>query len=191
MSELVEAVAGRPGTVRVAIDGPPCAAPDELAAALVTPLRALGRPTVTLSSRLFWRDASVRLEHGREDVESYLTWLDHTALQREVLRPAAERGEYLPSLRDPATDRSTRVAPRPLAPGGVLVVAGELLQGLGLDFDLTVHLAVSPAARARRTPAELAWTLPAFDEYDETVRPADYADIVVKLDDPAHPAVRA
>lgn len=177
--------------MRVLVDGPPCADPVGLAQRLVEPLRALGRPVVVVDARLFWRDASVRLEHGREDVESYLTWLDHGALQREVLRRAAERGEYVPSLRDPETDRSTHVTPLSVAAGTVLIVAGNLLLGLGLDVEHVVHLAVSPAARARRTPAAEAWTLSAYDEYDETVRPDELADVVVKLDDPAHPAVRA
>ena len=72
----------------------------------------------------------------------------------------------------------------------MLVVSGALLLGLGLPFDRVVHLAVSPAARARRTPAEQAWTLPAFDRYDAEVAPAELADVVIKLDDPRHPAVR-
>lgn len=186
---LADSIAERTGIVRVGVDGPPCAAPSEFAASLVEPLRALGRPAVTVSSRLFWRGASLRLEHGHEDVESYLGWLDHRALQREVLTAAVERGEYLPSLRDPVTDRSTRAAPVPIAGNTVLVVAGELLLGLGLSFDYVVHLVMSPAARARRTAAELAWTLPAFHTYDETVNPAALADVVVKLDDFSHPAM--
>ena len=33
--------------------------------------------------------------------------------------------------------------------------------------------------------------LPAFAEYDREVRPAESADVVVRYDDPRHPAVRA
>ena len=44
-------------------------------------------------------------------------------------------------------------------------------------------------ARRRRTPDADAWTLEAFDRYDAEVRPADLADVVVKLDDPRRPAV--
>ncbi|SHF81589.1 hypothetical protein SAMN05443575_0971 [Jatrophihabitans endophyticus] len=190
VAELARALATVDGTVRVAFDGPPAARPETLADALVTPLQALGRPTVHLRSNLFWRDASLRLEYGREDVESYLGWLDHGALQREVLAPIVERGEYLPSLRDPETDRSTHAAPVAAAPGTVLLVSGELLLGLGLRFDRVVHLTMSSAARSRHTPPESAWTLPAFDEYDATVHPCELADVVVKLDDPSHPAVR-
>ncbi len=188
--ELAEALATLPGTRRVAVDGPPCARPDRLAAALLEPLRALGRPAVHIPAELFWHDASVRLEHGHRDVESYLGWLDHLALQREVLRPVVERGQYLPSLRDPASDRSTRAAPQDAPAGTVLLVSGALLLGLGLELDGVVHLAMSPAARERHTPPEDAWTLPAFERYDDEVGPSDLADIVIRMDHPDHPAVR-
>jgi hypothetical protein len=179
-----------PGIVRVAVDGAPCTGPDELADALVPLLQSAGRPVAVVRSAMFWRDASLRLEHGREDVESYLSWVDADALRREVLAPAAEHGRYLPSLRDPRTDRSTREAVRVLEPNAVLLVSGALLLGSGLPFDRTVHLTSTPAARARRTPAEQAWTLPAYDIYDRRARPVANADVVVKVDDPRHPAVR-
>jgi hypothetical protein len=169
----------------VAIDGAPAAAPADLAGALAEPLVALGRPLVHVRAEQFWRDASLRLEYGREDVDSYLTWLDDGALRREVLAGPT----YLPSLRDPTTNRATREPARELPGNAVLVVSGGLLLGLGLPFDRVVHLALSPAARQRRTPADEAWTLPAFTRYDAEVGPAAVADVVVKLDDPRHPAV--
>jgi hypothetical protein len=187
---LARWLVGSSGVTRIAVDGPPCARPDQLAANLVMPLRALGRPVAHIVASTFWRDASVRLEHGHEDVDSYRSWLDADALRREVLDPALASGSYLPSLRDPITDRSTRDTPRDVEPGMVLLVSGSLLLGRGLPFDRTIHVAMSSAARLRRTPAEQAWTLPAFDAYDATVRPADLADAVIKLDDPRHPAVR-
>lgn len=173
--------------MRVALDGPPCARPDELAARLAAPLRARGRPFVQVRAELFWRDASLRFEYGREDIDSYLTWLDDGALRREVL---AGDGWYLPSLRDPVTNRATRAPREPLPDDAVLVVSGGLLLGLGLPVDRVVHLAISSAARRRRTPDSEQWTLPAFDRYDAEVGPADIADVVIKLDDPRHPAVR-
>lgn len=189
-TRLAACLARESGRVRVAIDGPPCAAPAALANALIEPLQALGRRAAHVNASSFWRDASLRLEHGREDVESYLTWLDADALRREVLVPAVERGRYLPSLRDPRTNRATREEARDIAPGTLVLVSGSLLLGLGLPFDRTIHLAMSTAARARRTTAGDAWTLPAYDTYDRTVRPTDVADVVIKLDDPRHPAVR-
>jgi hypothetical protein len=177
--------------VRVAVDGSPSTEPDALAAALVPLLERAGRPVAHVRAVTFWRDASLRLEHGRTDVDAYLAaWLDTDALTREVLEPVVAGGRWLPSLRDPETNRSTRAAPRTLPDGGVLLVSGPLLLGRGLPFDRTVHLTSSPGARARRTAPDDAWTLPAYDRYDAQTRPADLADLVVKVDDPRHPALR-
>ena len=177
------------GPLRVAIDGPPCAEPDSLGAKLVEPLRVRSHPAVQVRANLFWRDASVRLEQGHEDVDAYADWLDPDGLRREVLAPVAEHAEYLPSLRDPLTNRSTREPRRRLEAHGVLLVTGGLLLGRGLPFDRTIHLAMSPAARARHTPANQQWTLPAFDRYDAEIAPAQIADAVIRLDDPRRPAV--
>jgi hypothetical protein len=192
--ELAEWLVGvdTPGrALRVALDGPRAAAPDELAGALTEPLRTRGRPAIHVRAQTFWRDASLRLEHGRNDVESYQHWLDATALRREVLAPLGPggSGEYVPSLRDPATNRATR-EPRRTAPyGSVLLLSGELLLGCGLPFDVTIHLAVGAPARTRRTAPDWAWTLPAFEAYDGNVDPVGTADVVVRLDDPRHPAI--
>lgn len=177
--------------LRVAIDGPPCARPGELGSALVEALRLRGRPGAHVAASSFWRDASLRLEHGREDVDEYANWLDADALCREVLLPVAADGSYLPSLRDPRTNRSTREPVRSLPSGGVLIVTGELLLGRGLPFDRVVHLAMSAPARARHTPEEDAWTLPAFDRYDAEVAPEQLADVVIRLEDPRRPAISA
>jgi len=177
--------------LRLAIDGAPATDPSALALALVPLLEASGRPVAHVRASTFWRDASLRLEYGHEDVESYLTgWLDVGALRREVLEPVRVGGSYLPSLRDPVTNRSTREAPRSLGAGGVLIVSGALLLGHGLPFDRVVHLYLSSGALARRTQPSDGWTLPAYRLYDGSVRPAESADLVVKLDDPRHPAVR-
>jgi hypothetical protein len=189
-AELAHWLASGPGTVRVAVDGPPCADPAGLAERLADPLLLLGRPLIHVRADAFWRDASLRFEYGRKDVESYLSWLDDGARRREVLDQVTTAGSYLPSLRDPQTNRSTREAPVPAPDGLVLIVSGSLLLRHGLPFDRTIHLALSPAARARRTPDAEAWTLPAYDDYDARTRPADTADVVVKLDDPNHPALR-
>jgi hypothetical protein len=76
-----------------------------------------------------------------------------------------------------------------MPPGGVLLVPGALLQGLGLAFDVVMHLRMAPAARRRRTPAEDAWQLPAFDRYDDEVDPGSLADAVVLADHPQRPAL--
>ena len=98
-------------------------------------------------------------------------------------------GRYLPSLRDPSSDRATRAAYAPAPPGAVLLLDGSLLLGRGLAFDVTVHLSLSPAALARRTVAVQAWTLPAYARYAAEVDPERVADAVVRVDDPLRPAL--
>lgn len=140
----------------------------------------------------FYRPASLRLEHGRTDPDArYTDWLDSGALTREVLGPVGPggSGEYLPVLWDVARDRAARARRRPAPEQGVLLVPGSLLQGVGLSFDVVVHLRMSPAARLRLTPADQAWELPAFDRYDEEVDPSALADAVVLADHPDRPAL--
>ncbi|GAA3153471.1 hypothetical protein GCM10010531_00500 [Blastococcus jejuensis] len=98
-------------------------------------------------------------------------------------------GTYLPALWDTVRDRAVRDRPRPMPPRGVLLVPGALLQGVGLDFDLVVHLRMATAARRRLTPPEQAWELPAFDRYDDEVDPVALADAVVLADHPDRPAL--
>jgi hypothetical protein len=192
LADLLLAAPAPGPALRVAVDGPPAADPHQLAESLREPLRARGREVAHIRTETFWRDASLRLEHGRHDVQAFREdWLDAGALDREVLAPLGPRGsgEYLPTLRDPATNRATREPRRCAAPGTVAIVSGELLLGRALPFDVVIHLAVSAAARERGTPAEWAWTLPAFADYDRDVDPVGTADVVVRLDDPRHPAI--
>jgi hypothetical protein len=183
-------IADGPGTVLVAVDGPRLhdhtrdrdhgSDAEVFAERLVEPLRALGRGAVHVRAVLFWRDASLRLEHGREDWESYLDWLDADALRREVLDAAVQRQTYVPSLRDPMTDRSTREPVRPVPAAAVIIVSGEFLLGRGLPWNRVIHLETSPAGRERTVDEQLRWILPAYDRYEETVGPAEQADVVVK-----------
>jgi hypothetical protein len=176
---------------RVAVDGAPAAGTADLADALAQALPALGRPVLRVRAAGFWRPASLRLEYGHEDVDAYYQlWLDTGALRREVLDRLGPGGDgrALPSLRDPATDRSTRAEYVELPPGGVLVLDGPLLLGQGLPLDLTVHLRLTPAALERRTDPAERWTLPAYARYEREVLPEESADVVVRADDPRHPA---
>ncbi|MEO7263209.1 MAG: uridine kinase [Jatrophihabitantaceae bacterium] len=176
--------------LRVALDAPGWVKLEPLTEALLAGLHALGRPVAVVRARDFYRDASLRFEHGRTDVESfYAGWLDLAGLQREVLRPLAVAGTYLPALRDEATNRAARAQPAPLPARGVLLVCGELLLGAGLSFDVGVHLALSRSARKRLAPEDRRWTLPAFDRYDIEVDPVGLADVVIRYDDPSHPAI--
>ncbi|WP_116114896.1 uridine kinase [Amycolatopsis ruanii] len=176
--------------VRVAVDGP--AGTTTLADALFDPLRVGGRAVQRVSTVDFLRPASLRFEYGKENPDSrYWSWLDEGALRREVLDPLGRNGSglVLPALWDAARDRATRRERVPLPPPGVLIVDGEMLLGRGLPLELTVHLQLSPAALRRRLPEDEQWALPAFERYEEEVRPAETADVVVRADDPRHPAV--
>lgn len=178
--------------VAVALDGAPPTGTGPLAEALVGALRLRGRAALHVAAEDFLRPASLRLELGREDPDLFYTeWLDLKALEREVLGPLAPGGDgrVLPRLWDARADRAFRAPYVELGPGGVVLLDGAFLTGAGLAFDLTVHLSISPAALARRTPPELAWTLPAYRRYEQEADPARYADIVVRCDDPRHPAL--
>lgn len=177
------------GVRRVCIDGAPATDPHALGARVVAAL-AGRRPVVHVRADDFWRPAGQRFEYGRQDPQAYLdTWLDVDALRREVLDSAEARGSVLPGLRDPRTDRSLRLSPVELGENAVVVVTGTALLGRWLPFELTVHLRMSPAALARRTPADEAWTLEALAQYAAEVDPETSADLVVRCDDPLHPAL--
>ena len=176
----------------MAVDGPEFAGPDVLAARLADRLPTHGRAAAVVPAAGFYRAASVRLERGRTDPDArYTDWLDVRALAREVLDPVgpAGSGRYLPVLWDVERDRAARADRVPMPPGGVLLVPGPLLQGVGLPFDVVVHVRVAPAARRRLVAPELAWTLPAYDRYDDEVDPAALADAVVLADHPDRPAL--
>jgi len=192
VEELADRLANEPGRVRVAIDGAPAADPDALADALVDPLRVRGRPAVRIATGDFLRPASVRLEFGRTNPDTfYAGWIDEAALRREVLDPAAPggSGRIVTRFWDARRDRATREPYTALPPNAVLLVSGPLLLGAGLPFDVSVHLEMSAAALDRRTDPDLRWTLPAYARYGDEVGPASFADVVVRLDDPRHPAL--
>ncbi|MFE5487015.1 uridine kinase [Streptomyces sp. NPDC056527] len=177
------------GRLKIAVDGPPAAPTGETAERIAEALRLLGRSVLVVSTEGFLRPASLRFEYGKQDPDSYYGgWYDTGALWREVFGPleAGGSGRVLPDLWDPVRDRATRSPYVELPPGGVLVVHGPFLLGHWFPFDLTVHLRLSPGALARRT--EESWTLPAFARYENEVGPSDTADVVVRADDPRHPA---
>ncbi|MEU3598020.1 uridine kinase [Streptomyces sp. NPDC006798] len=182
---------GAGSRLRVGVDGAPAAGAGEFATRIEQALRLRGRPGLTVGTGGFLRPASLRYEYGREDPDAYYDdWFDTGALWREVFGPLEEggTGRVLPDLWDPVTDRATR-SPAVRVPGdGVLLLYGPFLLGHGFPFDLTVHLRLSPAALRRRTPRAEQWTLPAFGRYEEEAGPERTADIVVRVDDPRHPA---
>jgi hypothetical protein len=189
---LVEGLADRVLALRsptvVVIDGAPATKPDELAAAVTEAVAVAGRRAVHIDTRTFWRDASIRLEYGREDIDSFLDWLDIAALRREVIEPLRTSRPVLPSLRDPETNRATRAQPVDLG-DGVVLLSGAFLLRYDIDADLVVHLAASTPAIARRTSPDQAWTVAAFARYELESAPQLRSDVVVRCDDPRHPAV--
>ncbi|WP_344247425.1 uridine kinase [Isoptericola hypogeus] len=192
VGHVVARVLARDGAtpVRVLVDGHPSTRPDELADALVEPLRAAGRPVARVRVRDFLRPASLRLERGRRDPDALLDeWIDVGGLNREVLTGVVRRGRWLPTLRDPQTDRATRAAYVDAAPGVVVVLDGSLALGRGLDVDLGVHLALRAATETRNTPLDDAWTLAAYGRYRREVAPERRADVVVRVDHPDRPAL--
>lgn len=191
--EIAELLGPSPGRARVGIDGAPPTRPDELAYAVAALLRTTGRSTLVVAATDFWRPASVRLEFGHTDSDALLDLaLDAPALRREVLDPVAPggSGRALPRLWDATTDRSYRADYVPLVANAVVLVAGHLLLGRGLPFDLTVHLHMSPAALTRHTAPAEHWTLPAYARYAAEHDPATEADVLVLADHPDRPAIR-
>jgi hypothetical protein len=188
VAAVVGLVADHGSRVRLVVDGADAASPHAVAARVVEALAP--RPAVHVRADRFWRPASLRLEHGRHDEDSWLDgWLDEDALRREVLETFPGTGQVLPALRDPVSDRSLRVDPVRLPQDGVVVVSGAVLLGRGLPFDVRVHLRLGPAALIRRTPHDEAWTLPALARYAAERDPEGEADLVVRCDDPGRPAL--
>ncbi|MFC4612473.1 uridine kinase [Streptomyces maoxianensis] len=177
--------------LRVGVDGAPAARGGELARRVGEALRLRGRSVLVVGAEGFVRPASLRYEYGREDPDTYYSgWFDTGALWREVFGPleAGGSGRVLPDLWDPVTDRATRSPYVELPSDGVLLLHGPFLLGHWFPLDLSVHLRLSPAALRRRTPVSERWTLPAFGRYEDEVGPAEAADVVVRADDPRHPA---
>lgn len=186
VAAVLALVADRPGRVRLAVDGAPAGEAHALAAAVA---EQHGR-ALHVRAEGFLRPAGQRFEHGREDADAWLdVWLDDGALEREVLLRAVEVGSVVRALRDPATDRSLRLDPVAVPDPGLVVVSGSGLLGRWLSFDAAVHLRASPAALRRRLPPEEHWLVEALVRYAEERDPAGLADLVVRVEDPRHPAL--
>jgi hypothetical protein len=196
MTGLIDEVAAslleRTGRVRVAVDAAEALEPGALGARLAEVLRGHGRFALHIRTDDFLLPASQRYEFGRTSPESfYLGWRDERGIQREVLDPAAPEGSgrVLPALWRAEVDRSARAEYVTVPHDAIVIVSGQFLLGGGLGFELAVHLECSPAALARRTSSDRAWTLPAYAQYAAEVAPATFADVVVRLEDPRHPAI--
>lgn len=178
---------------RIGLDGLAECGSDTLAEEIAAELSIIGRPTVRVSTAWWWRPAALRLEHGREDVESLLSgWVDVGALRREVLNPLGPvgTGGHLTRLRDPGTDRSIRQSRAGAADSTVLLASGPFLLTHELPWEGVIHLQVSPATVARALPPERRWWVGGYLRYLNEFQPSVTADVVVSYDHPATPAVR-
>ena len=184
--------AGR-GRLRVAVDGPPAAGPDRLADALVDPLRVRGRPALRDRRRRTScaprRCASSRAGPTRTPTTRAGSTRRGCAARCSTRPARAARAGSCRRCGTPATDRATRAALR--APAARRRAAGQ--RPAAARRRPAVRPGRPPGAVARRAgPAYAAperWTLPAFARYAEEVDPAGFADVVVRVDDPRHPAL--
>ncbi len=181
-----------PDRLLVGFDGDDSVGTADLADRVAEALLGRHRPVVRVSTRWWWRGASVRLEFGRQDLESRLTgWVDVGSLRREVVEPLGPggSGRFLSRLRDPRTDRAVREQYQQTGERTVLLLDGPLLLTHELSLDDVVRIGVSAGRLRRALPEDRQWELVAFDEYSRRwSRPP--GEVVVSYDHPDTPAVR-
>nr|WP_221333481.1 hypothetical protein [Nocardia transvalensis] len=189
MAELVTTrAAALSGPGVVAVDGADAAEPEEFARSVADRLRARGRPADVISLHDYVRPASLRLEFGRDEMSYRDAWFDYAGLNREVLQALRDHHRWLPALWNEATDRSARATTIPASGDTLLLIAGPMLLGRALDFDLTVELRMSEGALRRTTTPAQEFTIDAILRHrrESTTDP----DILVNWDHRDRPAVR-
>lgn len=180
------------------VDGPDGADPVDFAYRTSAFVSSTGRPCDVVDLHDFVRPASLRFEYSRTDEMTYRTgWFDFDAIEREVIAPLRPggRGQFLPRLWDEKSDRSARATLRDAAQTHVVILAGPMLLGRGLEVDASIRLDLSAGALRRRTRPEEQWTIePLLTYYREMdLRQGDAAagpDLWVRWDHPDRPAVR-
>lgn len=175
--------------VAVGVDGVVAADTGTLADAVAAALAQQGLPVVRAAREAFLRPRSLRLEHGEDPLAPYERWYDDAGLRRELLDPLGDGGlQVIASLWDAGRDRATREPRRPVPPGCVAVVDGPFLLRWSLAdaFTHVTHLQTSPAAAGRRGAAHLVGS---WQAYLDDVDPQSRASVVVRHEDPRHPAV--
>jgi uridine kinase len=211
--DLTDAIADRVaafGTdrpVRVAVDGITGAGKTTFAEHLADTLRDQGRPVVRVTMDGFHHPRAVRYRQGRGSADGYYEdAYDFEAVRRVLLDPLGPGGDgrYRTAVIDLAADVPVEEAPVAAPPGSVLVVDGSFLQKPALrdGWDLVVYLRASFEAaeeRGARRDADLLGGLDAArsafrTRYHAAQRrylaecdPEAHADVVVDVEDPAHP----
>ncbi|MQY21866.1 nucleoside/nucleotide kinase family protein [Nocardia macrotermitis] len=175
-----------PGYAIVAVDGADPADPLGFAETVADRIRTRGRACATVSLHDYVRPASLRLEFGRDEMSYRTAWFDYAGLNREVLQALRERGQWLPALWNESTDRSARATTVSAKPETIVLVAGPMLLGRGLGFDLSVELRLSEGAlrRAEVEPFVVAALLRHRRDADQD------PDILVAWDHRDRPALR-
>jgi hypothetical protein len=175
------------------VDGADAAQPAEFATRTAEHARSRGRAAAVVDLHDYVRPASIRFEYSRTDELSYRTlWFDYDALVREVVAPLRPggNGHFLPRLWDESTDRSARARSVEAASDQIVLIAGPMLLGRGLNVDLSVHLRLSENALRRRTDPVHLWTCaPLLQYYDSLASSAERPDFLVRWDHPDRPAL--
>ncbi|RDI67541.1 hypothetical protein [Nocardia pseudobrasiliensis] len=187
VDDLTDRILALSGRAIVAIDGADAADPLTFAHTLTDRIRTHGRPAAVVSLHDYIRPASLRLEYGRDEMSYRTAWFDYPALDREVLQSLRTHAHWLPALWNESTDRSARAPITPAEPNLILIIAGPMLLGRNLNFDLSVELRLSEGALRRRTAPADAFTIDAILHHRE--RHED-PDLLVAWDHRDRPAVR-
>ncbi|MFI5776037.1 hypothetical protein [Nocardia sp. NPDC051570] len=188
IDDLTDRIAELRGRSVVAVDGADAADPLGFARTISDRVRTRGRACEVVSLHDFVRPASLRLEYGRDEMSYRTAWFDYAAVNREVLRALREQGRWLPALWDERTDRSARARAVSADAETVVIIAGPMLIGRGLDFDLSVELRLSEGALRRGTDPADSFTVEAILRHrgEQDIQP----DILVAWDHRDRPAVR-
>ena len=141
----------------------------------------------------FLRPASVRLELGRTNPDAYYEgWVDEAGAAPGGARPGRPGRHRAGAARRSGTPPPTgpaAAATSTCRPAGSSWSAGRCCSAAGCPSTSPSTSSCRRRRWRRRTDPALRWTLPAFARYAEEVAPAGFADVVVRADDPRHPAL--
>lgn len=215
MDPTIVAVADRvaaqpnPHPLRVAVDGITAAGKTTFADALAGELRARGRAVIRASMDGFHHPRAVRHRQGRSSAAGYYEdAYDLAGVRRALLDPLGPGGDlrYRTAIIDLAQDTPVDDPPQQATPTDLLVVDGSFLQKpvLAGAWDLVIYLRTSFAAAAERGAQRDAQALGGLDAARAAFRdryhaaqhrylaecdPEATADLVVDVEDPAHPTL--